>query len=117
MEWMQEIHSEVQSNKAVKDICTSQLEEQKREEEVVVLEVETILKPQQCNYLSKCQHGGNAIDFGDLTYGSNRMGALASSTRALSGGGRPSSINCDVWILLPLQQHQMHTDFGDSTVA
>ena len=34
-EWMQEIHSEGQSNKAVKDICTSQLEEQKREEEVV----------------------------------------------------------------------------------
>ena len=36
-EWMQEIHLVGQSNKAVKDICISQLEEQKREVELVVL--------------------------------------------------------------------------------
>ena len=62
------------------------------------------------------QSMGNAIDFGDTSTVVRNNGALASSTRALSGGGAtPSTINTIEFFTIATASNA--TDFGDLTAV
>ena len=64
---------------------------------------------------------GNAIDFGDLAHGGNNgnidyLGACASATRGLFGGGQtPTKINTIQFVTIAATGNT--TDFGDLTAA
>ena len=59
---------------------------------------------------------GNAVDFGDSTEGRKNLGACASSTRGLQGGGRDGSNNLEVNIdYLTIATTGNSSDFGDLT--
>ena len=62
------------------------------------------------------QSTGNAIDFGDLTQVSSAVGAVASSTRALSAGGWVAA-NTNVISYVTIATSSNATDFGDLAEA
>ena len=64
---------------------------------------------QKINFIST----GDAIDFGDLTVVTNLLGACASATRGLFGGGSPSNKNVISYVTISSAGNA--TDFGDLT--
>ena len=62
------------------------------------------------------QSEGNAVDFGDLTQVSSAVGAVASSTRALSAGGWVAA-NTNVISYVTIATSSNATDFGDLAEA
>jgi len=64
---------------------------------------------QKINFIST----GDAIDFGDLTVVTHLLGACASATRGLFGGGHPSNKNVISYVTISSAGNA--TDFGDLT--
>ena len=74
--------------------------------------------PSQINTIQyvQIQSTGNAINFGDLTQVSSAVGAVASSTRALSAGGWVAA-NTNVISYVTIATSSNATDFGDLAEA
>ena len=115
--WMQEMYSEGQSNKAVKDICISQLEKQRRGRGrgIIAGGSPGSDNNEQIEFFD-IQSDGVVTVFGELITSRRSCGGCSSSTRGLIGGGtasNPSPTFTNSMEFITIATTGNGTDFGD----